>query len=513
MNPAQEISRAGWTPGGLGRFERHFGAIVFLAGLTIRLALIHAFPLIHGADSVARLVNSDKILLAHQLPLLQTVIYLIARFTDGPLAVRYFMALAGAVAGVGAYRLGTDLLGRPGGFAAGLLFATQPFVLLYSIVPYQEILMLGGLLFAFHYFLNERWLGASACLGLACVSRYESWIACFVFVAAFVRQRGAGARQILGGLALFGWAPLGWMAYQAAFAPAGTSALALSFSIEKFHRYLYLGYIGLTNTPAPAVLLALMGLWIVWNSRLWRERGIFMAASFAVLFLAAVLFVGHGVRAEPDRYTTSREAHIPIVAGVFLAGIGLMRLPRYRSAVLVATTLTGLAMAVWFVHRDTSEPRLMLSWETARYLDSHVGPTERAAVLAKPLPQDVLARYLQEARDRGGEDAVQRAAKVLGAIDPSPLDSERVFVHSRLGKARLLSLARFDWPDEFRRFKPPATVENAVSRPAEIQWVAVWSDFKPSNEAEQRLAERIGNAAPVKILERGGATVRIYHLQ
>lgn len=513
MNPDSEILRDGWTVGGLGRYERHFGSIVFLAGLAIRLALIHAYPLIYGVDGVARLVNNDRILLAHQLPLLQAVIYLLAKFTEDPLAVRYFMAFAGAVAGLGAYRLGVDLMGRSGGFAAGLLFATQPFVLLYSIVPYQEILMLGGLLFAFHYFLNERWFAASVCLGLACLSRYEAWIACFVLILAFVRQRGVGARQILDGVLFFGWAPLGWMTYQAGFSTAGTSALALSFSMEKFHRYLYIGYIGLTNTPAPAVLLALAGLWQVRALKLWRFTGIIVPGAFAVLFLAAVLFVGHGVRDEPERYTTSREAHIPVVAGVFLAGIGLVRLPRYRAAVLGVTTLTGVAMSVWFVHRDTSESRLRLSWETARYLDSHVGPSERAAVLAKPLPQDVLARYLQEALDRGGEEAVRRAARVLEAVDPSPLDTQRVFVHSRLGKTRLLSLASFVWPDEFGRFKPRAAAENGVTRHEEIQWIAMWSDFKPSNEAEQRLAQRVGNAVPVEILERGGAAVRIYHLE
>ena len=128
MNSDSEISRDGWALGGLERFEPCNGRIVFAAGLAIRLALIHAFPIMHGVDGVARLVNSDRMLLAHQLPLVQAVIHVLAKFGDGPLAVRYFMALAGAVAGVGAYRLGMDLLGRAGGFAAGLMFTSQLFV-------------------------------------------------------------------------------------------------------------------------------------------------------------------------------------------------------------------------------------------------------------------------------------------------------------------------------------------------------------------------------------------------
>lgn len=397
MNSDSKISRDGWALGGLERFEPCNGRIVFAAGLAIRLALIHAFPIMHGVDGVARLVNSDRMLLAHQLPLVHAVIHVLAKFGDGPLAVRYFMALAGAVAGVGAYRLGMDLLGRAGGFAAGLMFASQLFVLLYSIVPYQEILMLAGLLFAFHYFLNARWMTASGWLALACFSRYEAWIACFVLTAAFVWQRGAGVRQILGGVLLFGWAPLVWMAFQFGFSPAGTSALALTFSADKLHRYVYLGYIALTNTPAPAVLLALAGLWQIWALKLWRVKVFLMPGAFAVLFLVGVWFAGHGVREQPNRYTTSREAHIPIVAGVFLAGLGLVRLPGYRSAALGASVAAGVAMAGWFVHRDTSDPRLRLSYETARYLDSHAGPSERVAILVRPLPQEVLAGYLREA--------------------------------------------------------------------------------------------------------------------
>ena len=43
---------------------------VFLFGLLVRLALMHAHPAIFRGDTALRLANRDRILLAYQLPLL-----------------------------------------------------------------------------------------------------------------------------------------------------------------------------------------------------------------------------------------------------------------------------------------------------------------------------------------------------------------------------------------------------------------------------------------------------------
>jgi hypothetical protein len=133
-------------------------------------------------------------------------------------------------------------------------------------------------------------------------------------------------------------------------------------------------------------------------------------------------------------------------------------------------------------------------------------------VLARPLEAEVLARYLRDAQERGGESEVRRAVKILEGIDASPLDSQRVIVHSRLGRKRLHSFASFVWPDAFRRFATNAS-DISLVQPDEIEWLAVWSDFEPSNDAERRLAQSIGSATPVEILEGDGAAVRVYHLE
>ena len=132
------------------RQQAYRGAILFGLGLVVRAALIQAYPQIFGSDSITRLVNRHLIVLAHQLPALQASIWLLTKISGDPLLIRYWVAGIGAVAGLGFYLLATDLMESEDALWAALFFVSNPLVLAYSIVPYQEILMLAGLFFAFH---------------------------------------------------------------------------------------------------------------------------------------------------------------------------------------------------------------------------------------------------------------------------------------------------------------------------------------------------------------------------
>src|SRR5262249_13045445 len=136
-----------------------------------------------------RLLNRDRILLSYQLPLLQIGIWSLSRISTDPLLIRVFMAALGAIAGVAFYLFASDFVDQQSAFWAALLFATNPFVVAISTVPYQEILMLAGLLFCFHFFYRERWFAASICLGLACFTRFESWLACPVLIFGYAQPR------------------------------------------------------------------------------------------------------------------------------------------------------------------------------------------------------------------------------------------------------------------------------------------------------------------------------------
>jgi hypothetical protein len=506
------------------RLEPFHAAIVFCAGLTVRLWLIHSFPVIFGGDSIMRLANNDRILLSYQLPLLQAAVHYLSVLSSDPLAARYFMAVGGAAAGLAFYAMARSLLGPTAAFQASLLFVTSPFVIAFSIVPYQEILMLAGLFAAFHFGFERNWAAAGLSLGLACLTRYEAWLACPVLAVAFLLDKGPidkglidkglidkglidkGFRPVAIAKAalLFGWAPLGWILFHGGVTPAGTFAAEASFSLERLFRYVYLGWITVKNTPIPVLLLALFGAWLVWKQRLLEKRPYRMLASFLALFLAAVLLSAHGERDQPEQFVTAREAHILLAATVLMAGIALQSVRRFRWTLVLVSSLAGVWMAHHFVANETSQPPFALSYQAARYLDEHVGGGEQVIVLAQGLPADLLARYLDRAEQAGGSAARNKALGVLLDLDNSPPNYQRILVHSRLGKQRLRSIASL-----------PASLvprRDAAGPAPAPSWVVLWSDFSPTNENEENLREKVEKKEPLQLFERGGLRVAIYRV-
>jgi hypothetical protein len=128
---------------------------VFFLGFVVRIAFVHVHPAIYGVDTLARIMNADRILLAYQLPLLQLLIYLANLVSGDPLLIRYLMSLVGALAGVAFYLFSATLLDRPTARLASLFFIFNPFLLVHSIVPYQEILMLLFLCLGLHCLLRS----------------------------------------------------------------------------------------------------------------------------------------------------------------------------------------------------------------------------------------------------------------------------------------------------------------------------------------------------------------------
>lgn len=402
--------------------------------LLLRLALILAYPPVFGGDSVLRLANGDRILLSYQLPALQTLVYLCAQ-VDGLLLTRVVIALIAAVASAGVYRMARRILPRRGAYAAGLLFAVNPFIATYSIVPYQEILMLGALAWAFAW----RWDGrpglASAALALACWTRYEAWLAVPVFLLAELRARGLRSSGFWKRVALYSWAPLLWIAVRGGLTPEGSFALDSGGTLERFHRWLYLAWITVKNTPVPALAAAAWGAVCLFRlparSRpRWAELALLTA-----LFLVAILFSAHGERDDPDRWVTAREAHLLLTGAALLGGLGLSRLRRGRRLLLTAGVLAGIAMSRTAVVRETAEPRVLLSYEAALWLDEYVGAEETVLLVGRPIPQDQLERYFRIVGDRAQAEANLRR------IYATPPDHQRILVQSSLGRERLFDLS------------------------------------------------------------------------
>ncbi len=469
--------------------------LVFVAALSLRLALIFAYPALFGGDSIVRLANADKLFLSYQLPGLQAIVWLCAQLTWNPLLVRVVMALIAAAAAVGFHRLSLRLLPPTAAFGAALWFGVNPFILTYSIVPYQEILMLGALAFAFAWRWEQRPLLASAALAVACLTRYEAWLACPVFVLAALWRNGwrSGLRAAL----LYGWAPALWIAFHHGLTPSGGFAVDTSFTLDRLHRWLYLAWITLKNTPPPVAAAAAWGLYEAFRRR--RDQRLQELAAFLALFAVAVLLSAHGERGDPDLWVTAREAHIPLAAAVLAGGLGLSVAGRWRTILIVLGAAVGVWMAQASVAQQTSEPHVALSYRAARWLDANVGSRETAVVLSKPIPAPMLERFLGIAEERG---ARSQALRTLLAIDAAPPDRQRILVQSRMGPERLLSFSTF--PPELVPGQPPLP-------PIEPDWLLIWSDFEPSNPREAELARRA--APPTVVLQDGAVEIRISRLQ
>lgn len=431
--------------------------LVFMAGLLLRLALILRFPVIFGGDPMVRLLHRDQILLSHQLPLLQLVVWALARLTHNYVVTQCVMAVIGAGAAAAFYLLARDLVEEPAAFASALLLATHPLITALSIVPFQESLMLATLFLAFHYFYTDRPIVAGSWLGLACLTRFEAWAAAPVLAAAYIWKNGPRPAVILRGLILFGWAPMTWMIFRRGLAPPGSFVVETHLTLARLMRWVYLGYITAKFTPVMVIALGLLGLWWLWRDRQrWIPR-LRPLIGFLALFLIALLFSAHGDWPDPERRIASREAHLWIVAVALLAAIALEKMSRYRTAVVAAAVLFGIWGSYRYVERETTDPQVLLSYRLAKFLDARLQPGERALILAAPWPGHFFDFYLERAHATGGEAGYQAALQNLAESEPSPPAYQRTLIHSRFDRDRLL-------------WNPGPCTE----------WIAVWSDFSPA---------------------------------
>jgi hypothetical protein len=476
--------------------------LVFAFALAVRVWLIHAHPAIFGGDTVMRLANRDRIQLAYQLPLLQTAIYGVSQVFDGPAAVRYLMAIIGAIASVASYLLASDLMPRGAALATALAFASNAFLIELSIVPFQEVLMLAALMLAFHFFFNGSNIAASVALGAACLTRYEAWAACPVLVLTYLRQQDSRPLTWFKSLLLFGWAPAAWMLYHAGVSAPGTIVVELPRSANRLMRYVYLGYITVKNTPVPILVLAGLGIWTAWKNRALRDPPIQVLSAFTALVVCAILFSAHGESPDPERFVTAREASIWIVAVVFAAGVALAHRSRAWVAVAAAGIVLGLVEADRAVRRDTSNPRVRLAYDLARFLDDRLNPNETALIFTKPVAPELVQSYLDKVARKSGEAGVEQARKILLSIETTPPDYQRTVIHSRLGKFRLRSLAGNVGADP-----------SGISSPRCVGLAAVWSDFAASNPVEAReYAAIVARATPVQHIASGSVSATVYRL-
>lgn len=383
--------------------------------------LILAHPGIHGGDSVARLAHSDTLLLAYQLPLPQALVHLVRRLHPDPLWTRLLFAVVGALAAAAVAHLVSVLAGERPGSAAGLLLALHPLFVYYSVVPYQESLTVLLLALAATAALEGRRGWTSVLLGLACLCRYEAWLAAGL---AAVHDRRRPGRAVL-----HLWAPLVWVLAWRGLSPAGTYVLDLDLAAPRLSRLTFLAGKLREYTGIPVLVLAAAGAAWVWRR---GDRRWTWGIAFVVLVTLAVVLVGHEFP-PGSGIVSEREAHLPAAAVCILAGCAFAWLPPGRvgsglaAAGLAAITLPWISRAEALVATAGADPSLQLAVTVARTAHEQLREGERLGVVAPPVPAAALEAYVRKVTLMGGDAgrARERAAE-LSARSP---DADRVAAH------------------------------------------------------------------------------------
>jgi hypothetical protein len=485
------VSRRTVLAGGCNYVPRGNCLTIFGAGLLLKIALIVLFPALYGGDTVLHLRNHQSILLGHQPPMLQILIFASYKITAVPMFFRGVMALIGAAAGAGFYLLCGRIVSQEAAFWAALFFVSNPFLNEISIVPFQEILMLGALCFCAYFYAAGQIAAASLLLGIACLTRYEAWIACPMLLLHYWACHRFEPRKLLPAFGLFCWAPLLWLSGHLGLSSPGTYVIEMPRSALRLVRWLYLVWVSLKGTPVLVVLLSLLGLYAVYKRRLFRQKAVFFFGCFAGVFLVAVLCSAHGVPRPGSKgtesFVTSREATLIVGYILLLAGMGVEYLLQTRRQLAVwlggTAVVLGIAQSAHFVAKQTSQPDVALSYSAARYLSTHVSQADRVLVLAKAFTENDWKAYLQKIEQLDGERGLAEARSRLRQADLSPISFQRIAVQTSVPERQL----------------------SASADPASVQWIVVWSNYT----GPIGLPERLRRFRQAKELHAGSLQVRI----
>ena len=502
------------------------GLSIALMTIGLYVFLMQHYPIIYGGDTITRLVNPDRIMSGHQLPLLQALIYLSLQLHYSPTAIFLLMAFISAAACMGMYALALVLTNnRRAAWLVAILYIAHPFILYYSRVPYQEPLLLAGiawgLYFLFRPLTGVNRLLASLFFAVACLSRYEGWIAAFaaaIFDIWRTREKKGkiGFTSLCQSLFLFGWAPAIWIALNKDLSPAGTYVLDLTLQWGRLYRSYFIIKSTLWWTESAVVLIALIGFVYSWiDSRRRQDVRFRVLLGMLALLMVVLIFSGHGIEPNPTRLVTEREAFLPVSILVLYAGIGGDLLVKwigqiYRQNLLVLRAiplfilivLAGYSLDSGFHRIDTAnaDPDLKTDYEVARYLsEKHSG----GLVFAAPLPEGPMKDYLKSVERWSGPAGRIKAMQLLEQAETTPLDYQRVLVYSWMGKGRLISGDRLRGMDL-------RGIESFL-RDQAIGFIIVFSDFTPAAEYEKYILNTyVASRAPEAEIHNSRKIGRIY---
>ena len=501
--------------------------LIVLGILVVYGLLMQRYPIIYGGDPVARLVNYPRILNGHQLPLLQVLLHFTMRWFYGPKAIFVLMALISAAACTGVHALTWVITqDRSSARLAAILYAAHPFILFYSRVPYQEPLAIAGIFWGFYFLFRPGsapgLMLSSAAFGIACLSRYECWIAALVaaFYLVWRKWKEEGTRRMMPVVlapAAFGWVPAGWMAWNCGLSPAGSYVLDLELSWGRLYRPYFIAKSTLWWTGSAVVLLALMGFArFRADEKVRRSRQLHSLLATVALLLTALVFSGHGIEPDATHIVTEREAFIPVSVLILFAGAGASRfIEELREwcgrSLLLRSAVPALAIAVAAgygldrgIHRVAAAgEELKTDYEVAQFLSKRQA---RGLILAAPLPAEQMASYLHSVEKWSGSAGREKAQQLLKEMETAPLDYQRVLMYSWMGKDKLIPGQHLRGLD--RRGIAEFLQENR------IDYLILFSGFTPVAEHEKSvIAAYVAHCSPELEISNAGRSATIYPIR
>lgn len=492
---------------------RWYLALFSFSALVGWLVLVR-YPVIYGGDPIVRLTNWEHLRLAYQLPLMQVVVHLTTHLSPHPFLLRLVLVVIAALGACGMARLTAAVFGAESGVYAGLLFASNHFLIYLGNAPYQEILELTLLLWGLSLIFGAPCKAAQAAgyllLAAACWTRYEGWfVALSGALLRVIQQRPRTPRALLLA-APFALGPLAWVIANAGLSPAGTMVLDPEFHLARLWRIPYVLGASLHHTTSVVALLALLGLVAWWRDPERRHKPplvetLLLSAAF---FLLALPLSAHGVQPDPDRYVTNREIHFLLPCWFLLAAAGLRwLLSRVAAAPAAGAALVFLVVFAYegyatkrILDQSVNEGNLQLDLQLTWGIAARLGPDQSALIFARPFPPEETQHFLETVRRRQGEAGVQAAREMMARTNIWPMDYARIWVHAPQAHAPRLR-------ERLLRIQQVTTV------PREAALAVVFDDYTPANPAEQALLEKMRLAAgatkryPPRLPGHAGATL------
>src|SRR4030095_11422062 len=108
------------------------------------------------------------------------------------------------------------------------------------------------------------------------------------------------------------------------FSPGGTYVLDWGSEWARLYRPYFVVKSALWWTDSAVILMSLLGLALTWADARTPKQNQSHAtlAFFTILFLGALIFSAHGIKPDPLRFVTEREAYVPIALLILYAGVG-----------------------------------------------------------------------------------------------------------------------------------------------------------------------------------------------